>query len=777
MRKHLLGLMLIAGLAGCTSESDSDPAGVASTEAVDAPDGSIVPTGASLAVQRGSAASFASLPDRGELMAYGGARKSRQSGAYTYHPVAISEAHALNAIGRGELVVATPDGEPVRIKYERHEEQADGNWTWIGRNADGSSAVLTFGEKAVFGMISRGDDYYRVRTDRTGAWVVETDRSLLAANGGRREDGQDFLLPPEASALTAAAARHLSKAGPADGGAQTKATALVDILIGFSSGVASAYGSQAAATTFVTNLVAITNDAYARSGVTMRLRAVHAMQVNYADTSDNQDALQQLTGYDADTQQPITPNSAFNALRAARDEYGADLVAFVRRYREPEQDGCGIAWLLGMNQSGISASDDAGFGYAVVSDGEDRDEGDGNTYFCSDYSLAHELGHLMGQAHDTDNADDGGAHTYSYGYREASPTGFHTIMAYPAGTAQVEIANFANPLVTAWGRPTGIANEADNVLSMNQTMPIVSTFRDTVVPLERVKNDFNGDGRSDVFWNDSAGRSVIWLSANSATTQAVSNVGNSSWQPAGFGDFNGDGEFDVLWHRRLSGESVIWLSGDSSTPQAVTKLAQPGQLRVAGIGDFNGDGRDDILWHRESNGTSTIWLSGNSSTSRAVTTISLPGQLRIAGVGDFNGDGRDDILWHRASNGTSVIWLSGNSATPQAVATLGLPGQLQVAGVEDFNGDGRDDILWHRASNGTSVIWRSGNASTSTPVTTVGLPGELLIASVADFNGDGRGDILWHRAANRSSVIWLSANSNTPQSVSTMAQAGWRIVP
>ena len=54
---------------------------------------------------------------------------------------------ALNAIGSGELVVATPDGEPVRIKYERHEEQPDGNWTWIGRNADGtkpSNARPTF---------------------------------------------------------------------------------------------------------------------------------------------------------------------------------------------------------------------------------------------------------------------------------------------------------------------------------------------------------------------------------------------------------------------------------------------------------------------------------------------------------------------------------------------------------------------------------------------------------------------------------------------------------
>ena len=133
-----------------------------------------------------------------------------------------------------------------------------------------------------------------------------------------------------------------------------------------------------------------------RSAFSQLVRAVHALQVNYADNSDNEEALQQLTGYNASTRQPITPNSAFNALRAARDEYGADLVAFVRRYREPEQTGCGIAWLLGMNQSGIQAARDAEFGYAVVSDGEDRDESDGQSYFCSPFALAHELGHITG---------------------------------------------------------------------------------------------------------------------------------------------------------------------------------------------------------------------------------------------------------------------------------------------------------------------------------------------------------------------------------------------
>lgn len=771
MRKHLLGLMLVAGLAGCSSEPDTIPSANAGREATD-----VAPTQASLAKLRAAGTSFAALPDRGELLSYGGARKVRQSGAYTYHPVAISEAHALNAIGNGEMVVNMPDGKPLRVKYERHEEQPDGNWTWIGRNADGSSAVLTFGEKAVFGMVSSGDDYYRVRTDRTGAWVVETDRSLVAANGGRREAGPDFLVPAESATLAAAASRRLAKATSETGSDKAvvseKAAAVVDVAIGYSNGLASVYGSQSAASTFVTSLAAITNVAYSNSGVNMRLRVVRTLQVNYADTSDNQDALEQMTGYDADAQQPITPNSAFTALRAARDEYGADLVAFVRQYREPEQDGCGIAWLLGMNQSGITAADDAEFGYAVVSDGEDRDEGDGNTYFCSDYSLAHELGHLMGQAHNSEDAQGrAGAHTYSYGYRESSSTGFFTIMAYPSGDAQVEIPYFANPSISYSSRPTGVANSADNARSMNLTMPLISQFRATVVPLGGVRSDFDGDGKSDIiFRSSSTGQNVIWKSANYATQQQMVTVSSQAWTIAGTGDFNDDGEVDVLWRNTSTGANTIWRSGLHGQQQTVSAVANQA-WKVAGVGDFNGDGAADILWRRADTGQNVIWSSGNVGSQIAVTSV-VGGGWTVGGIGDFNGDGISDILWRSTTNGRNTIWRSGRSTNQQAVTTVA-DQNWKVAGVADFNGDGVDDILWRNTGTGANVIWRGGSSGSQQTVVTTGTA--WFVAAVGDYDGDGRSDIMWRNSTNGTNVYWKSGNHGTQQPMTAVPNQAWRV--
>src|SRR3546814_528689 len=110
--------------------------------------------------------------------------------------------------------------------------------------------------------------------------------------------------------------------------------------------------------TRLVNMTAITNEAYNNSGVNMRVRLVKTLQVNYADNTDNGDALEKLTGYRAGTGGgPIDVDPAFTALRAARDETGADLVSLVRAFRTPENAGCGIAWLIGGGETGIVQAD------------------------------------------------------------------------------------------------------------------------------------------------------------------------------------------------------------------------------------------------------------------------------------------------------------------------------------------------------------------------------------------------------------------------------------
>src|SRR3546814_944656 len=106
---------------------------------------------------------------------------------------------------------------------------------------------------------------------------------------------------------------------------------VVDILLGYTNGYASQLGSQSAAVSRLVNMTAITNEAYQKSGVNMRVRLVGTQQVTYPDNTDNGDALESLTGYRAgEGGGRIDVDTAFTALREARDETGAALVRLVR---------------------------------------------------------------------------------------------------------------------------------------------------------------------------------------------------------------------------------------------------------------------------------------------------------------------------------------------------------------------------------------------------------------------------------------------------------------
>jgi peptidyl-Asp metalloendopeptidase len=739
-------LLLTALFGAACSRTTSQAKAADGTDVTGAAAGKAAPV-----VPSRRAAAFASLPDRGNLIGYPAQRVERQEHASTWHRADVSEEHALRAVVTGEMTVTAPDGQPIRLRYQRHLEHPNGNWTWIGRDEYGEEAIVTFGEKAVFGSIPRHDDEeLRLATSDGRSWVVEPDSRKQHHPDMKRPD---YIVPPEMI-------QPLISGEPVTASASTEALApaavatTVDVALGYTNGFASELGGDSQAVTRLQNLVDVTNQAFSNSQISAQVRLVRTVRVNYADATDNNDALAKLSGYESGTGNiPVDP--AFNALRAARDQYGADLVSLVRRYRAPENEGCGVAWLIGGDQTRIDSSD-APWGYSVVSDdldSGDLDETDNKTYICRKETLAHELGHNMGQAHNSEDSDGtAGAHSYSYGYRETSITGFYTVMAYRlADSSQKPIRYFANPNVmdAATGRPTGIANASDNARSLSLVMPIIAGFRAAAVPgVAPVRDDFNGDRISDIFWRSTAGGNVIWRSANASTRQYVSSVG-THWSLAGVGDFEGDGRSDVLW-RNTAGNNTIWRSANGATPQYISSVGT--HWSVAGIGDFNGDGRSDILW-RNTAGNNAIWRSANAASQQSVSSVGT--QWSVAGIGDFNGDRRSDILW-RNTAGNNVIWFSGNAGTSQYISSVGV--HWFVAGVGDFNADGRSDVLW-RSTSGGNVIWRSANASTQQYVSSVST--SWSVAATGDFNGDSYSDVLWRNGS--ANVIWRSANASTQQ--------------
>jgi len=784
LRVGACALMLV--LAGCNGGSpESD--GVAGMRGVAATGAS--GTLPSLPLSRAIGASIANAPDRGALMSYPNkAAPTKREGAYTWYPVAISEAHAFKGVATGEMTVPAPDGSQVKLRYERHVEEIDGNWTWIGRVVGGDpmqEAIITFGEKAVFGSIPQADGKpaLSLQTRQGTVFAVQTDPSKVVS----ATKGHVDIMVPEAAALRSSMGAAVSQSAQVSQaatavaqGAPATGANTVDVAIGYTPEFATANGGASGAATRLVYLIQVGNQAFSNSNVNGYLRIVNALQVSYTNTNTNQTALSELTG--SNGQSSVTIPASLATLRKARDDYGADIAVLVRKFSTPENEGCGIAWLNGAGQTAITKAD-AAWGYAVISDGYDQGT-DGKTYYCADETLVHEAAHLMGSAHDRDNSKTtGGAlqygrYAYSFGYRTSAAAGnFYTVMAY-GDSGQIAHRIFSTPLKSTCGSsgnlPCGVANSEDNARSLNQTIPVVAQFRDTVVPFGKAQNDFNADGKSDVIWrNSSTGANTIWLSGSKATQQKMTTIASQAWKVVGVGDFNGDGKSDIFWRNTSTGAHRIWLSGSKTTEQTPATVASQA-WKVAGVGDFNGDGKSDVFWRNTSTGAHRIWLSGSKTTEQTPATVASQA-WKIVGVGDFNGDGKSDVFWRNTSTGAHRIWLSGSKTTEQTPETVASQA-WKVVGVGDFNGDGKSDVLWRNSSTGANTIWLSGNKATQQKMTTIASQAWKVVG-VGDYNGDGRSDIFWRNTSSGAHRIWLSGNKATEQTPATVASQAWQVVP
>lgn len=717
---------------------------------------------------------FAALPDQGRLTATDKTRMRKITGDFTWDPVKVSEAHALNTIGGGSLVFVMPDGKQLAVGYQRHVEHPDGNWTWIGRGPDGEDAVITFGRDAVFGSVQHGNRTLRIATTAGGAWLVST---RPGADVEPWRDGGDALLPPTRPMLQVP-----SRPVPAMAGTERKTLAasaeevtVVDVVVGYTNGFAAARGGDSAARTRVNNLIEITNQAYANSQLAPRVRLVMALPVTYPDATDNGVALDALSGV------KVAVDPALQPLRAARDQYGGDLVVLLRDFQTPENDGCGIAWLIGGGSEGIQVADQT-YGYSVVGDGTDVDETDGKTYGCREETFAHELGHGMGQTHNIEDSTTTGAHPYSYGYRHPAEDAFYTVMAYRiTGSRQFAIRYFGNPAVgyqnaasTYNGAPTGVANASDNVSSMRLTMPVVAQFREATVPTPVAPRlmDFNGDGYADIFWRNQVLQQADWWSMQGVVRKAVNSKGvGSQYRVAAIADFSGDGRSDVLWEDG----ATLWLwRAESTGGFSIQFIAgyPAGSWTIAGAGDLNADGKADIVWSNRTLQQADWWYM-NGAERVGVGSKFVAQQYRIAGVADFSGDGRADILWVDATS--MWLWRTESSGTMTVQGIGGYPaGDWAIVGVGDIDGNGRADIFWNSKTMNQADWWLMDGA-TRVAATGASVDARYSVAALADYTGDGRADVLWQDG----STIWMwQAEANggfSVRFVDQYPQGGWQI--
>ena len=74
----------------------------------------------------------------------------------------------------------------------------------------------------------------------------------------------------------------------------------------------------------------------------------------------------------------------------------------------------------------------------------------------------------------------------------------------------------------------------------------------------------------------------------------------------GTGDFNGDGKSDILW-RDTAGDVAVWQMNGTQIQSPAVILTLPTDWKVAGTADINGDGKTDILWQNADTGQTAVW--------------------------------------------------------------------------------------------------------------------------------------------------------------------------
>jgi len=390
------------------------------------------------------------------------------------------------------------------------------------------------------------------------------------------------------------------------------ANTVIDIMLVYDTTATTWVSSNGGMAAFSADVVSRMNQATLNSGIGLTFRLVHSMSVGYTTTSSPTASLSN----DLITMQSgVAP---FNTVQAARNTYGADVVAMLVDHGSA-YGYTGTGYTLG------SWSGSANYAYTV----------NAIRAVAIGHTLTHEVGHNLGAHHSKYQTSAPGPNSsldnqYSAGWYFTGSNGlkYHTIMAYNQdgyGNQYYPAPMFSSPLLSYMGTQAGSALHGDNARLIRQTMDTVANYRViTSLPsapsigtaisgnssisvnftpgsigsgtFVRYRAACSIDGISYLYGSGSASPVVVPSLTNGLTyicfAQAESTVGYGAWS---------------------TGSNAV-LVGIAGAPTSVTTVAAPGGIRVSFVAPVNtGAGVTGYTASCSASGQTTRTATGGSS--------------------------------------------------------------------------------------------------------------------------------------------------------------------
>lgn len=330
-----------------------------------------------------------------------------------------------------------PD-KTLAATLKESKEKPSGQFLWKGKveNEDKSIVILVSRGENINGVVYSDQGDFEISTEDGVQVIREIDQNLAPRHL--------HITPRRPSGMRATAA-------PSEP-ASIAEVATIDVLAVYTSAARRANSDSTEQTEgVIESFVEDANAIFENSGILVRLQLVGSPYfVNYTEAAG---------GVETELDRITEPTDGFlDEIHRIRNERNADVVFF---FVSPSTDDyCGMAWQLNRDNWDYFA----GRAFGVVRFG------------CLRYhALAHEMGHLMGAAHNREDADTTPYETYGYGYRTQS---IRTIMSYPCedGSLCHLVPIFSNPRLEYSGRTPG-DEETDNARTINHARDIVGRFR------------------------------------------------------------------------------------------------------------------------------------------------------------------------------------------------------------------------------------------------------------------------------------------------------------